>query len=348
MSDLREDLFSISTLRSDSPLYLEILHCAKTAHKRLTQRMVYDTLGQDDAIQIALQHLLSPMSQARDSTPLDHFLIHEYNRRSAAGEDFPLLEFRRLLITTIRNALLKTNHKPYVSNLVARSTRILVAPTYVKHGSGRDTSWTISSTDPAIAPHPTESELIKASNRCSHIPKVPQSSEVKDSPIYTTSNLKRVLAILFEHVEIANRQELYDFFDYLLTNWLPTGLSLTDDSISTLADLSNPSNAPDQYVGAQEFADQHARAIWHGMPENERRFLHASTWPGATQQSIADTVEFVDNRSPDRTRKYSRPNIVNFQDSLIKRLEEALAEFNADDRDDVISALKAIATFYRF
>lgn len=310
--------------------------------------MAHDSLTIADAIQIALEYLLSPMSSKSSVTPLEHYLIVEYDRRHSVGETFPLAELRRILITTIRHKLLKTNRKPYVGNLITRSLSILKTDDYQTTMTGSATRWARVGLDATHFALPSEDELRAAANRCSHIPMLPQTSEVRDSQIYTTQNLRKILNILFENVEFIDRDGLFDFFDILLTNWIPKALSLSDDSTSKDADLRNGATVPQDEIGMHDFAHSQAKHIWLALDENERRFFHASTWAGATPQSIADSVLFVDNRNPQNNRKYSRPSVLNILDSLQKKMDTALAELDSMERREVIATLKSIATYYRF
>lgn len=343
---LRRDLESLSELTTSSPLYLEIEECTKMAYSKLAESLKYDAIDQADALQLAVQHLLAPMSATSPTNPLEYYLIHELERRRSNNEDFELAEFRRILVTSIRRSFLSLNRTEYLQNLVSRSQRLLSVEPYEAIGPSQKRRYSsLAEGSRWLDIKPDEETLTMAANKCSHIEKIPQTSTTKSSPVYTTENLSRILAILISEAKCVSRADLFFFFSKLLTNWVSRTLIKIDDSADP---YPGSSTAPaDAAIGDAEFADQHAKSIWFGLTENERRFFHASTWK-VTQEAIASRVEFLDTRDPSVTRRYTRTSVINIQNKLHASLYQALKEFDDDDRTLIATALLTLATYYEY
>ena len=345
LEDLRQDLLNLDRLHSESPLYIEIEQLTKKAHRKLSERLSHDLTDFDDAFQRTLEFLTSSMSERKPSSPLEHYLIHEHERRMAIGEELLITEFRKILFTMIKNDLLTVHNSGYVESLVERSVRLLKDLPTVSFNASSSSFMILDAQNPGQLPTPND--IVAVANICSRIAKMPQTSEQRNSPVYSTPNLEVILQTLISKVNHFRKDDLYELFTYLLTSWVPSHLSSTDETTFRRADIANSSGPADAHIGNEEFSLQAADQIWADLSENQRRFMHANTW-NVLQDEIAQRVEFVDSRDPGRSRKYSRPWIVNLQQSTLERLAKSLEPFERDEQLEIVRIMNDIATNYHF
>lgn len=342
IDDLRHDLRNAKQITSTSPLYVEIVEATRLVSKKLSKRLEYDAFHSDDALNQALEHLFKPMSQTRSTTPLEHYLIHVVDRRRSIGDDMSITEFRSILYSIIRNAILRVNQTPYVSRLVSRATKILKLPPFTST-EGPPVRFSLHTHfDWSKAGDLSDETLDSLASLCADVPKIPQSSETKDSPIYSTSSLKKLLDVVLSNVSHISRPELHEIFQKLLTNCVLTPLP-DSDAISHQADLAG---SPD-YDFLDPAIDGTILRIWSDLTENQRRLLAASTYP-ITADAIARTVLFQDNRDETKQRMYSRPAIVDMQNGLHAALRATLSEFDGNEQEQIVEALMTIAKGYRY
>jgi hypothetical protein len=345
LDDLRQDFFNLHRLTIDSPLYVEIEQITRKVQKNMAERLSYDLTDFDDSLQRAMICLTKPMSAIRDISPLQHYLVHEYERRMTVGQEILLPEFRRILYTIIRNELRNVHTDGYVETLVDRSVRYLKDELDIVTNAKKNIFRVKTASDNSS--FPTPQEIRRIANKCSSIPKIPQTSAEKNSPVYSSQNLGIILKTLISSVNRFQKEDLFELFALLLTSWSHTHLSMTDESTSRRSEIKNSTAAADSEIGAHEFAFQTAQQIWTDLTENQRRFMHANTWD-VQQEEIARRVEFIDQRNPNLTRKYKRPSIVNLQNATLSALKRSLDVFDREEQIEIIRILNEIAANYEF
>ena len=212
IDDLRRDLMNLNALTINSPLYLEILNLTKKVHSKLSERLNHDQTDFDDALNTALMYLIQPMSNINSKSPLEHYLIVEYERRSQIGEPLSIAELRKLLYTSIKNHLLKAHTSGYVEALVARSVKILKSE--IGALTSRDGSiFTVTTKpDPVVA---DARYILAVANKCSHLEKLPQTSEVRNSIVYSPQNLQIIIKTLVSQVDQFQKDDLFELFQHL-------------------------------------------------------------------------------------------------------------------------------------
>lgn len=342
IDDLRNDLRNSAKLTDKSPLYLEIVEATRLITKKLSKRLGYDSFQKNDALNQALEHLFKPMSRTRSTTPLEHYLIHVVDTRRSVGDDMSIAEFRSLLYSVIRNAILSVNQTPYVSRLVARSSKILANPPYSSTTGPPKRFSALSQPNWTTAGDLPDETLDSLAGLCADIPKISQSSETKDSPVYSTKSLEKLLNRLFTSVSYISRPELHEIFQKLLTNCILAPLP-DSDAISHHADIAS---SPDPDFLDPDLSDA-ALLIWSGLTENQRRLLAATTFH-ATADLIARNVLFQDNRDATKQRNYSRPAIIDMQNGLHRALRTALDDFESDEQEHIVEALMSTARGHRY
>jgi len=345
INDLRSDFQNLYRLTRSSPLYVEIETVTRTVHRKMRERLTYDVTDFDDALQRAMICLTTPISTTSDVSPLQFYLEIEYEKRKLLGEDLLITEFRRILYSIIRNELRKVHTKGYVEALVDRAVSILTGHPDVVVVQKSKQFRTVRA--PSDVQRPTPNEIIAVANTCSSIPKIPQTSPTRNSPVYSPPNLKIIVETFISSINQFQKDDLFELFSHLLTSWTPSILSVTDETTSKDSENASSSAPADADIGADEFAYQNANRIWSELSENQRRFMHANTW-NVQQEEIARRVQFVDRRNPNVTRTYSRPSIVNLQQETLERLKAALSPFERDEQIEIIRILNDIATNYQF
>lgn len=345
IEDLRQDLLNLDRLHIKSPLYIEIRQLTKKAHRKLSERLSHDLTDFDDAFQRTMMFLTKSISDRKPTSLLEHYLIHEHERRKAIGEELLITEFRRIFFTIIKNDLLTVHNSGYVESLVDRSVRLLKELSTVSFEASSSSFMIIDAQDPGQLPTPND--IVAVANECSIIAKIPQTSEQRNSPVYSTPNLEEILQTLISRVNHFRKDDLYELFSYLLTSWLPSHLSSTDETTFRHADIANSSGPADAEIGNEEFSLQAADQIWRELSENQRRFMHAHTW-NVLQAEIAHRVEFIDSRDPSRSRTYSRPWIVQLHQSTLETLRNLLSPFEQDEQLEIVRIVNHIASNYHF
>ena len=345
IEDLREDFQNLTKLTQKSPLYVEIRTATEKIHRKMRERLAHDLIDFEDAFQRTTLYLTSPMSASSDVSPLQHYLEIEFVRRQVLGEPLLITEFRRILYSIIRNELRKVHTDSYVEALVDRSVRHLSEfPNIIAdHKTKRFRTDNAAS---EIQP-PTPYEIIAIANKCSSVPKIPQSSATRNSSVYSPQNLQFILEVFISSVHHFHKDDLFELFSYLLTSWTPNLLSISDDATSREYETVSSAASADAEVGSTEFAHQHADRIWSELTENQRRFMHANTW-NVQQEEIARRVQFVDQRNPSLNRNYARPTIVNLQKATLERLKNSLVSFDRDEQIEIIRILNETAANYQF
>jgi hypothetical protein len=344
IDDLRHDIMNLDDLSVNSPLYLEILNLTKRVHFKLSERLSYDQTDFADAFNTALIYLIQPMSSINSKSPLEHYLVVEYERRQQIGEPLSISELRKLLYTSIKNLLLKTHTSGYVEALVTRSVRILKSEIEASVSQDGSIFTVTTKTDPVVA---DSRRILAVANKCSYIEKLPQISEVRNSIVYSPQNLQKIIEILISQVDQFQKDDLFELFQYLLTNWLPTNLSTSDETTARTSETKHSSEGADSTIGSFEYSYQHAHRIWLELSENQRRFLHANTWE-ATHAQIARRVQFIDNRNPDTSKQYSRVWVINLQQETMDQLRQDLEDLEVDEHLEILRLIREIATNYKF
>lgn len=349
--DLRIDLLNFKNLQKTSPLWIEIELCTKLAFRKLEPRLKISSFDSSDAFQIALEHLLKPMSAENSVTPLEHYLIHEFDQRTKIGQTFDLSEFRRILVTTIKNALVGQQKPGYVDNLVKRATKILNSPPYFRSGVKTQIRYYLSERefDPNQIPRPAQ--IKRAANLCSMIPKILQTSESRLSPVYSAENLQRTVEIALREANGLTNEDLFNFFTILLTNWSPTVIYIPDDN-----SFAYTAGAPeDDYATSDTrlsaLPEKVAHDIWTSLTENQRRLMHAMTFHEngqLTDQKIAGRVSFADPQRLTEGKNYSRSWVTDLRQKLMESLASILKQIEVDEQEDVSVSLLMIARGYEY
>ncbi len=349
--DLRDDLINFKNLKKTSPLWIEIELCTKLAFRKLETRLKIGSLESGDAFQIALEHLLKPMSAENKVSPLEHYLIHELNQRQRINQPFELSELRRILVTTIKNALVGQQKPGYVENLVRRAIKLLSNPPYFMSGVKTQIRYYSSERefDPNQIPRPAQ--IKRAANLCSMIPKILQTSESRLSPVYSAENLQRTVEIVLREANGLTNEDLFKFFTILLTNWSPSVIYIPDDkSFAYTAGA-----AEDEYATSDTrlsaLPEKTAIDIWTSLTENQRRLMHAMTFHEngqLTDQKIADRVSFTDPQRPTEGKNYSRPWVTDLRQKLMESLANILKQIEVDEQEDVSVSLLMIARGYEY
>lgn len=174
---------------------------------------------------------------------------------SIAGD---LGSFDRLVNRQLRRYLARTRVRTVIDNLMDRSMEILRETPFITHGQGEGERFTLGSLTEGP---PGQKEMWRAIVLAQGVRKTPASAHKRAPRIFDTDSLTAVLSIfLAEATCLVSRRDLHDFFEYLLTPWLPTFLE--EDA----GERPGPMLAPDEEAVVKEVAEQ----LVEGMSTEDR------------------------------------------------------------------------------
>ena len=309
MTDLIDELH-IECVKSvvGPSIYDEISALFAPQYKRLAKRLSFDGYDYESAFSAVCEYLVTT-TNINPYSPIQKILIRDYEEHHDTEWPMTIESFRRYLSTTIHRHLLTLHPKGFKENLVQRSTKILSEPPYcrLKFGVVSRFFSESQSTDPRSAVLPTENQIRLAANHARSIPQIYQrntfressENEWKDpntysrrSKIYDDFGLRTVLDILMKNADGLEKNQLFDFFENLLTNYditvISNDVSTSEAQSGRTTDLLDAlPDAPTDHLVMYEVAQN----TWSELNNNEKSVIRMKL-EGLTDDQIAGGTLF--------------------------------------------------------
>lgn len=230
-------------------------------------------------------------------------------------------DFDRLISHHIRRFLARTRVRTVVDNLLDRSVQILREPPFmITGGSSPNEIFGLAGVSYAVEPVPSATGVRTAAALARSVPTDRSDATERAPRVYDSSALVEVLKILLTTVLTpVSRESLQEFFEYLLTAWLPSTLDDSDEL--NLPDLAL---SPEESSLVRDTAERVSAEM-----STQEKIIFAYKFANLPDRQIADRLGL------------SRQSVVPRKAALMARLGEVLSGLDARLQQGVLAEVAA-------
>lgn len=138
-----------------------------------------------------------------------------------------IADFDALMNRQIRRYLSRSRRRTIVDNVIDRSLPVLRAPPFEARTAGGEEEYLLSGGRSTLGP-PQADSLRRAADLARSVRTIGGGATERTPPVYDADGLQSVLHILLSTCGLVTRRDLDQFFQRLLTPWLPSFLDLDE------------------------------------------------------------------------------------------------------------------------